>query len=85
MWTYWFTSSLQEHYTKAQKTKNNCLVVLQNFFGVGVGRQIFFLKIFFKSESKPYVIIVSLSPNEGANKSTLLKKDLLYKLYLNQF
>ena len=52
--------------------KNNCLVVLHNFFWVGAGGRIF--KIFrffsFKPKSTLHRIIASLSPNEGANKST---------------
>ena len=37
--------------------KNNCLVVLHNFFGVGAGRQIFF---FFQIKSKLCGIIASI-------------------------
>ena len=57
--------------------QNNCLVVLHNFFRVSAGRRIFFLRIFFfKSKSKLHIIIASISPNKGANKSTLPKKSL---------
>ena len=51
--------------------RNNCLVVLHNFFGVGEGRLIFFSSL--KSKSKLWGITASISPNEGASyqKSSL--------------
>ena len=41
--------------------KNNCLVVLHNFFGVGVGGGFFFLFFFFKSKSNLHGIIAFIS------------------------
>ena len=49
------------------------MVVLHNIFGVGAGGQISLPP---KSKSKLHGIIASISPNEGANKSTLTKKSL---------
>ena len=35
--------------------KNNCLIVLHNFFGIGAGGQIFFFKIKVKSPGQIYM------------------------------
>ena len=56
-----------------------CLVVLHNFFLIRCGQaDIFFsFKIFFfPNQSQSYTNIASISPNKGANKSTLPKKSL---------
>ena len=61
--------------------KNNCLVVLHNFFWEGAGGKIFFFfRFFFKSKSKLHRIIASISPNKGSNQSTLPKKYLYTSL-----
>ena len=60
-------------YLKLRPKTNNCLVVLHNFFWEGAGGWIFFKIFFFKSKSKLHGIIASISPNKGANKSTLSK------------
>ena len=66
------TTALEYHHTnvvpqlKVRPKKNNCLVVLHNFFWEGAGRHFFFLK----SKSKLHGIIASISLNKGASKST---------------
>ena len=64
------------------KPKNNCLVVLHNFFWVGTGRFCFvlfcffglffcFFDLFFKSKPKLHWIIASYPPNKDSNRFIL--------------